>query len=372
MFGRVWKFIKRHKKKLIFTGVLLYGGHHLYRYVSNQLKEFQEKETADCLEQARRQHHFDSNQRTCNMTVLSMLPTLREKLVALLNTERITELLKSNPQNKLEHWEDLKLLSITRVICTVYACCLMCLLLRVQLNIIGGYMYADNVRQHKNMKSNTMLPVTPTEVQERYLGLVREFFDKGLESLVLKVKEAVFKETKSMSLKEKLSLGNLETMLKDIRGRVENGHEREHHLPATATLTDLLICWNTDIQTSNIEDETYSKLLQETKDILESGDFHVVLGSALDRGFSKLQDYFAEHYKPLQKTESTILHLHEVSVPVAKLIPYINSLLFKLGSDAPNPLVQELLLLEQTKTLAANIYEAFSQIEDTEDPQFAP
>ncbi|WAR23337.1 PEX3-like protein [Mya arenaria] len=89
-----------------------------------------------------------------------------------------------------------------------------------------------------------------------------------------------------------------------------------------------------EIKTSNIEDETYSKLLQETKDILES--------------------------------------LHEVSVPVAKLIPYINSLLFKLGSDAPNPLVQELLLLEQTKTLAANIYEAFSQIEDTEDPQFAP
>jgi hypothetical protein len=30
---------------------------------------------------------------------------------------------------------------------------------------------------------------------------------------------------------------------------------------------------------------------------------------------------------------------------------------------------QELLLLEQTKTLAANIYEAFSQIEETDDPQ---
>lgn len=36
------------------------------------------------------------------------------------------------------------------------------------------------------------------------------------------------------------------------------------------------------------------------------------------------------------------------------------------------PWLQELLLLEQTKILAANIYEAFCQVDDTEDQQFAP
>lgn len=34
--------------------------------------------------------------------------------------------------------------------------------------------------------------------------------------------------------------------------------------------------------------------------------------------------------------------------------------------------LQELLLLDQTKILAANIYEAFSQVDDIEDLQFAP
>ena len=30
-------------------------------------------------------------------------------------------------------------------------------------------------------KTNTVIPVTPTEVQEKYLGLIREFFDKGMQ-----------------------------------------------------------------------------------------------------------------------------------------------------------------------------------------------
>ncbi|XP_052256791.1 peroxisomal biogenesis factor 3-like isoform X1 [Dreissena polymorpha] len=376
MFRKIWNFIKRHKKKLIVTAVLLYGSRYVYRYISRQLKEFQDKEAAECLEQARRQHHFDSNQRTCNMTVLSLLPTLRDKLRELLNTEKISDELKSNPSNKLELWEDLKMCSFTRMITVVYACSLMCMMLRVQLNIIGGYMYADNVRQHKGLvgswtKANTMIQVAPTEVQERYIGLVRVFFDKGLEKLMLRVKDAVTKETQSVSLKEKLTLQNLEAMVKHVRARVENGHELGVHHPATLPLTQHLVCWNA-VKQSSIEDGTYGKLLKETEDILESADFHCVLSLGLDRGFAKVQDYLAELFKSHHKTETSIVHLHEVTIPMAKLIPFVSSLLMKLGSDAPNPLVQELLLMEQSKTLAANIYEAFSSTDDVEDSQFSP
>ena len=33
----------------------------------------------------------------------------------------------------------------TRIISLVYSCTMMCMMLRVQLNIIGGYMYIDNI-----------------------------------------------------------------------------------------------------------------------------------------------------------------------------------------------------------------------------------
>lgn len=82
--------------------------------------EVQEKEATKCIAQARRQFHFESNQRTCNMTgrslnrglvkkeaefrlvsqflcftVLSMLPSLREAIVTQLNSESLTALLKA-------------------------------------------------------------------------------------------------------------------------------------------------------------------------------------------------------------------------------------------------------------------------------------
>lgn len=374
MLYKIWRFIRRHKKKLLLTAAILIGGRYIYYYVSKRLKDFQDKEAAECLEHARRQHHFDTNQRTCNMTVLSMLQTLRERLVTELNTEAITEQLKANPAEKVQLWEELKILSFTRVIAVVYTCTLMCMMMRVQLNIIGGYMYVENIQQHKGHSANEPMTVKPTEVQERYLALIRAFFDRGVKDLVSNVKEAVRKETQSLSLKEKVSLQNLESITKNVRDRVENGREASLKQIPTMPLSTHLMCWKIPGQDSAPRDEVYSKLLQETEDIFESQDFHKVLTTGLDRGFAKLFDYLAEFYHPMQKVEkvTSLVQLNEVAVPLAKLIPFLSGLLYKLGSDAPNPLVQELLLLEDTRVFAANIYEAFSQTEDSEDPQLAP
>lgn len=41
--------------------------------------------------------------------------------------------------------------------------------------------------------------------------------------------------------------------------------------------------------------------------LCSSHDFHTVLQAGLDRGFSRMQDCIAEFYKPLQKTEASIM-----------------------------------------------------------------
>lgn len=95
------------------------GVYFLGKYAQKKLREMQEKEAAEYLAQARRQIHFESNQRTCNMTggsallscdqrdhmtlsdwsvcaaVLSMLPALKDAIVAQLNSESLTALLKT-------------------------------------------------------------------------------------------------------------------------------------------------------------------------------------------------------------------------------------------------------------------------------------
>ncbi|NXV74911.1 PEX3 factor, partial [Atlantisia rogersi] len=194
------------------VGVYLLG-----KYGQKKIREIQEREAAEYIAQARRQYHFESNQRTCNMTVLSMLPTLRDALMHQLNSESLTSLLKNRPANKLEIWEDLKIISFTRSIVAVYSTCMLVVLLRVQLNIIGGYIYLDNAALCKNGTT----PLAPPEVQQQYLSSIQHLLGDGLTELITIVKQAVHKVFGSISLKHTLSLLELEQKLKDIRKAVE-------------------------------------------------------------------------------------------------------------------------------------------------------
>ncbi|XP_033737531.1 peroxisomal biogenesis factor 3-like [Pecten maximus] len=369
MFTSMWNFIKRHKKKCIFSGFLVGGGVFLYKYAQRKFKEIQEKEAAECLKHARQQHHFDSNQRTCNMTVISMLPTLREALMKKFDTEAVKESLKNSPENKLELWEKLKVISLTRIICVLYGCSILCLLLRVQLNIVGGYMFLDNVFNRNGMTQNTA--VVPKELQEKYLSLIRHFMDYGLYQMCDLIHEAVEKEIKSVSLKECLSLHNLKAITDQIRERIESSPEISDLQSPTLMLCTYMLPseGNTSpvSETENAQEKMYQQLVKETRDVLESPDFHAVLHTCLNRGFAKLLDSLADHYH--EATADKHQNLHEVGIPMAKLVPVMSGLLFKLCSDTPNPLIQELLLLDQTKTLAANIYEAFSQQDEPALPE---
>lgn len=174
MFSSAWNFIKRHKRKFIFAGAVVGGVYFLGKYAQKKIRDIQEREATEYIAQARRQFHFESNQRTCNMTVLSMLPPLREAIVNQLNSESLTALLKTKPANKLEIWEDLKIISFTRTIVAVYSTCMLVVLLRVQLNIIGGYLYLDN-----SVGKNAVTPLAPPDVQQQYLSSIQHLLGDG-------------------------------------------------------------------------------------------------------------------------------------------------------------------------------------------------
>nr|DBA26728.1 TPA: hypothetical protein GDO54_010951 [Pyxicephalus adspersus] len=288
----VWNFLKRHKKKFLFVGAFAGGVYLLGKYAQKKIREIQEREAAEYIAQARRQYHFESNQRTCNMTVLSMLPALKEALMQQLNSESLTSLLKSRPTNKIEIWEDLKIISFTRSIAAVYSTCMLVVLLRVQLNIIGGYIYLDNSSVEKPCNG---LQASP-EVQQQYLSSIQHLLGDGLTEHITLVKQAVQK-------------------------------------------------------------------------VLGSQDFTTVLNSCLSRGFGRLLDSIAEFFRP--NDQELIQHspaesLSNISLPLAKVIPIVNGQIHSICSDMPNHFVQELLLMEQVKNFAANVYEAFSSPQQLE------
>uniref|UniRef100_A0A7N6BIE7 Peroxisomal biogenesis factor 3 n=1 Tax=Anabas testudineus TaxID=64144 RepID=A0A7N6BIE7_ANATE len=342
MFSSTWNFIKRHKRKFIFTGAVVGGVYLLGKYAQKKIREIQEKEATEYIAQARRQFHFESNQRTCNMTVLSMLPPLREAIVSQLNSESLTTLLKTKPANKLEIWEDLKIISFTRTIVAVYSTCMLVVLLRVQLNIIGGYLYLDN-----SIGKNGTTALAPPDVQQQYLSSIQHLLGDG-------------RIHKQVSLKQSLSLLELEQQLSWIRAEVEAGSQRllswymladdENALAAQA-------CGLTEKDVMTI------KLLNETRDMLDSPDFTTVLNTCLNRGFSRLLDNLAEFFRPPPgdaSLSSAPDSLAAISLPLAKIIPIINGQINTICSETPSHFVQDLLLNDQVKEFAAIVYETFS------------
>ncbi|XP_029352494.1 peroxisomal biogenesis factor 3 [Echeneis naucrates] len=359
MFSSVWDFIKRHRRKFIFAGAAVGGVYFLGKYAQKKLRELQEREATEYIAQARRQFHFESNQRTCNMTVLSMLPPLREAIVTQLNSENLTVLLKTKPANKLEIWEDLKIISFTRTIVAVYSTCMLVVLLRVQLNIIGGYLYLDN-----SIGKNGACPVAPPNVQQQYLSSIQHLLGDGLTELMMVVKRAVQNSLGGVSLKQSLSLLELEQQLGWIRAEVEVGSEavsgRSLSWFMLADDENALVdqaCGLTENDVMTI------RLLNETRDMLDSPDFTTVLNACLNRGFSRLLDNLAEFFRPPpgdSAPTSAPDSLSVVSLPLAKIIPIINGQINTICSETPSHFVQDLLLNDQVKEFAANVYETFS------------
>ncbi|KAK3797399.1 hypothetical protein RRG08_055597 [Elysia crispata] len=284
----MWAFIKRHRRKFIFLGAFVGGSWMLYKYMWRKVQEIREEEDKQYLISVRRQHHFDSNQRTCNTTVLAMISHLRDTLVKHLDTETVKELLKSSPPNKVDIWEDLKIMSFTRTVAAVYGACMLSVMLRVQLNIVSGYLYLGTVEGDPK-------PSISPRVQERYLSLVKIFIEQGFVDFIHYLKLAVMKEVGCLSLKEPVSLDNLSSVFTHIRERVECGVDK----PTQALYPYLLSSERVpDLEcVMSPEDEQLEKLVSETRDVYESSDFHTVLQESIDRGFHCVLDGLAEHYK---------------------------------------------------------------------------
>uniref|UniRef100_A0A8C6KID0 Peroxisomal biogenesis factor 3 n=1 Tax=Nothobranchius furzeri TaxID=105023 RepID=A0A8C6KID0_NOTFU len=357
MFSSVWNFIKRHKKKFIFTGAVVGGVYIFGRYAQKKIRDIQEKEATEYIAQARRQFHFESNQRTCNMTVLSMLPPLREAVVAQLNSETLTALLKTKPANKLEIWEDLKIISFTRTIVAVYSTCMLVVLLRVQLNIIGGYLYLDN-----SVGKSITNPLAPADVQQQYLSSIQHLLGDGLNELITVVKRAVQRSLGSVSLKQSLSLLELEQQLSWIRAEVESDSERP--------MSRFLLADDENALAEQVSGEARPRrrsLMNNNRDVCaaRSGvpDFGTILNICLNRAFSLLLDNLAEFFRPPpgdSAPNSAPDSLAAVSLPLAKIVPIINGQINSICSETPSLFVQDLLLNDQVKEFAANVYESFS------------
>ncbi|XP_072933436.1 peroxisomal biogenesis factor 3-like isoform X1 [Epargyreus clarus] len=371
MFERVRNFLNRHRRKFIVTGVIFGSFYLLMNYAQKKLREWQEREAKRFFEMTRKKQHFESTERTCNQTILSLSKIVSESILSVLNTEEIVQKLQDNPDNKLALWEQMKIMIFTRICVLVYALSILQVTLRVQLNIIGGYLYRDSVHEEE--------PLIDSELQAKYLSLCHHFVGQGVEDLAKQIEKTVKRAVEPVSLKKKVTLQEVEQMFWSIQ---------------------TILCTDTNdgdpvkkmvhylVGHAEINEAKFDTIVKETMDVLESDEVTSVAMSTVSHSFSSIVDeianLFASKWVPTNKNHLEVSEEHvvtngalklnenanqfvdvnKVDMHFVKLLPVVNELITKNtckgNTNIPDLLTQQLTLNDKLKLLGANIYEVFS------------
>lgn len=384
MLSRLQDFLSRHRRKFIVTGVLVGGTIYAARYAQRRFVEFQERQAREFFERTRRMHHFESTEKTCNQVILGMGEEMCQAVLKECSTDELLEQLRQNPKNKLELWEDMKIVSFTRLATFVYASSMLVIALRVQLNLLGGYIYRDIMTEQKQITD---------ELKQQYLSLIRHFItESGIRDLARYIRTQVIAVVKSMPLSRQLSLNDMEQLFWSLQMSINADPRRDPNSRMSKYLMPS-------------QNPNYSPLLQqmfnETLDLLESEDAIGVCSHNVSRGFVLACDAIAEsmgetlqHLSPaeLKKQQenqqplkfnqasgsstpnmtsptpenNNLLNINTVLMALAKLIPIISGITSR-GYDSaarpqnlPTQLLTFFVVAEKTKTLGANVYETFS------------
>lgn len=349
------------------TGVVFGGLYILSSYAQRKLREWQEREAKKFFEMTRKKQHFESTERTCNQTILSLSKIVSESILNVVNTEEIVQKLQENPNDKLSLWEQMKLMIFTRICVLVYALTILQVTLRVQLNVIGGYLYRDSVHEGE--------PLVDSELQNKYLSLCHHFIGHGVEDLINQINKAVKKVVEGVSLKTKVTLQDVEQMFWSIQtilctdtGEGDPVKKMVQYLVGHA----------------DINEAKLDTIVKETMDILESDEVTSIAMSSVSRSFSLVIDEIANLFTtkstPITKnhlevsehivtngalkTQNAFVDVNKIDMHFVKLLPVINELVTKNtckgNTNIPDLLTQQLTLNDKLKLLGANIYEVFS------------
>jgi len=357
MFNYLKGFYQRHKKKIITTGVLAVGTYAISKYVQWKYEEWEKEKVKEFTSFTKKQYHFESNQRTCTMTFFSFLPEMRNTIAEHLDTETLLEALRSKPSNKLEIWEQLKILSITRVICSVICSVTLLVILKVQLNVVGGYIFVQTSKKDESTLSSEM-----SETQLNYMNNVRHFVLQCIPNLIqdcLKLVQAKFQD---LSLKEKLSHQRLRELLDEVMSELKGDATKEKHHLSKYTIDE-------NFPKNEQTDEMYKKMTTETISLFESKDCSMVLNQCLDSSFDYVMDSLSDHFLGNEDPEAVVSlencvkfsFYKQIELPIAKIIPLLNRQLDEIFRADSNGMLDVLFSQPHLRDFSSNIYEAFSK-----------
>tara|TARA_B110000977_G_scaffold170354_1_gene220968 strand:+ start:34818 stop:35951 length:1134 start_codon:yes stop_codon:yes gene_type:complete len=313
-----------------------------------------------------------SLQRFCDIS--SLLAVLRQP----------TDTLADTSKNKLEVWQDLKVLSFARACAAVLSLTIVSMQMRTMLTVLSRQLFLE--RAMSGTKAGEGWPALGIEAQEFFLSLVEKGFGYGgIQQLVSVVKETTHERIGDVALSKTMTKHDLRSVLTDLKKKtvpkvvrrggdlkVGGGLETDEvtdvtSTPNTSVLSQSLLpsnevvaeMWlqrvaaNANAGSSDVgTNETYvardSKTLDlilcmvtEMRTVVSSGGFIHALEDAIGRAWNVFMELADEDLYEVKEIDA---------MPVAKLVPALSNLSGEIlnapdaffGAVASSPKVLEL------------------------------
>lgn len=316
-----WEFLKNHKKKLIaliITCALGYGG-FLFMKRTLLAKLAEVGEIGKALERKRKKEaELHRLKGECTSTISSFLKPLRKQLNRLTDVVPITNNLKElrarqkakrpgqtseegqSDEEKIDQlWEDLKVMSMGRMVASVYALTLMDLLLRVQLHVAAK-------KALEARENNADQNLVTSKVREQFMFKATDFFvSTGLVTLLDRVSGGirVTSESWMMGSDSKVSKEQIASMFTQIRNKIESpdvggqlsSSAHAWFLSCLIQPDEALARAKNDVDLTPSQASELKAMLDETMDLLESPHFAAILEEALTSLFDTvMEDLFSK------------------------------------------------------------------------------
>jgi len=407
-------FVQNNRRKIFITSGIFGGVYLIGRFAKGKLVELQQTMALDQITRENIKKRYQRNQFDCLTTTANFLPILLEEISSTYNVEIITARLQHtkntstqiNPEDpeqdlekiqklekktKRELWEELKIMSFTRLIASVYIINLISLFTYLQINLIGRYVYIDSVitLNHNKTESSTSSSEKEralsddstqglsTEIQAKYLAFSYYLIHVGWKELAEKVREETEKEIGPLLLNGKITFENLIEIFNKIRMNVEetaqipSNSKKYKDLNKDLNMTRFIINnekYDNEILATVtndpkvVIDEKLKNLLNETRDILESEDFSAVLSSCLNDSFESLFMILKPTFIDTQNMDADSADTTNAptkEILLAQMLPFITKSLYSVFYGVPNPFLEIIKDNMMQQRFSAIIYSSF-------------
>lgn len=306
----------------------------------------------------------------------------------------------SGPRTKTELWNEVKMLTFTRTLTTLYSTTLLTLLTTIQLTILAHTKYVHSVLQQERSErlrerlaaeltmSNILLGGgraledlmagtemegegeeggISEEVESKYLTLSWWLLHVGWKDVGERVRRGVEEVFDGVSLKSKLAAKDLHRLLSDVRKKVErvDGTDRRTSFasvlfpPTPETIQHVLIQGGFQQTRIDYEESAFTALLEETRSVFASSDFSLVLQTCLDQAAQTLLAHLES--KVFVDSATSIGSQEDVRIRLAGLLPGLAGWSMEAMRGVPNELVDGLLNLREVKALSAIVFSRFEE-----------